>query len=158
MSFFPARRTYTFCFLGIKCCCYCCCWLQSILSSKKKFWLSFNSWFSPWVLFRGFCGIFVACSKDCSSSLFIISTCYCTIILIQIAKFFCTIKSLFTIHLTFQINNLKLNSVVYFAAIYALANKFIKALFIISNIKITGLKIWFVCFSTKSAWSILLMS
>ena len=42
-------------------------------------------------------------------------------------------------------NNLKLNSVVCFALIYTLINKLI-----ISNIKITNLKIWFVCFGSKS--------
>ena len=113
-----------------------------------------SSCYSPWTsLFRGFC-VPVAHSKAFSSSLFIRLTFSCTIILIQVAKFFCSIKSLFNIHLAFQMNNLKLNYVVCFTLIYALTNKLIIALFAISNIKITGLKIWFVCFGSKSSWSV----
>ena len=88
---------------------------------------------------------------------FIISACSCAIFLMSVAKFFCGIKSLFSIHLKFQMNNLKLNSVVCFDAFYGLTSKLIIALFIISNIKITSLKIWLVCLSFNLPCTSLLM-
>ena len=51
-------------------------------------------------------------------------------------------------------NNLKLNFVVCFTLTYALTNKLIIALFVISNIEITNLKPWFVFLISLSSWSI----
>ena len=77
---------------------------------------------------------------------FFISTCCCVIIFCQVAKFFCSIKVLFSIRLTLVVNNLKLNSIARFNLIVSLAYKVIIHLFVISKIKITSLKTRFICF------------
>ena len=113
------------------------------------------------ILFNGFCG----CAKDCSSSFFFIFTCCCVIIFCQSTKFFCSIKvllskrkvllyhqiSLLYLSFYFKVNNLKLNSIVRFNLIHSFANKLVISLFVTSMIKMTSLKIRFICYFSKSS-------
>ena len=98
---------------------------------------------------------FWSCTKDCSSSLFLGSTCWCAIFH-KITKLCCCIKILLSISLTLQVNNLKLNFISCFALIYSFANKLVRSLFIINNIIITSLKISFICICPKSRRSALI--
>ena len=120
-----------------------CLW--STLSPKKKFCLSSRSLsMSCITLFNRCC----ACVKDVLA-LFFICTCCCVIIFWQVLKFFCSVKVLFSIYLTLQVNNLKLNPIGWFTLIYLLANKLVMSLLVITKFKITSLKIRFLCFCSQ---------